>query len=265
MIRQAQLRWGMRFVSLCMVALGASVSAHATFFDIDGEVTDCNSFACDLAGISIGDAISGFLEVDSNASMPNSTFTGSDIIQAELTVGELGSGITEGPFTGTTLSTDANGEIVTGSGQIVTPVDTPLGMAEVVITLDATSGTWVATTTFFGLGEVSSGTLMFVRRVDSDNDGVADNADNCTLAANPDQLDSNGDGFGNACDPDLDNNGSVAFSDYAALTAAFLSQPGDANWNPDADLNGDNVVSFPDLALFPPFFLGPPGPSGIAP
>ncbi len=237
--------------------------AHATFFDVEGEVTSCNNFACDLAGIAIGDQIGGFLEVDDAASGPNSTFTGDDIVLAEVNVGDLGSGETQGPFTGTELTTDADGEIASGTGQIITDVETPLGTAEVVITLDATNGTWVATTTFFALGEVSSGTLTFTRRTDFDNDGVADNMDNCTLVANPSQLDSNGDGFGNFCDPDLDNNGSVAFIDYVALTSAFLSVPGDANWNADADLNGDNSVSFADLALFPPFFLNAPGPSGL--
>lgn len=39
--------------------------------------------------------------------------------------------------------------------------------------------------------------------VDSDGDGVADPADNCPSAANPTQADCDGDGVGNACDPDF--------------------------------------------------------------
>lgn len=46
---------------------------------------------------------------------------------------------------------------------------------------------------------------------DQDNDGIPDNQDNCLLAFNPTQFDSNGDGYGSACDPDLDNNGVVNF------------------------------------------------------
>ncbi|MFK8032164.1 MAG: dockerin type I domain-containing protein [Gammaproteobacteria bacterium] len=100
---------------------------------------------------------------------------------------------------------------------------------------------------------------------DSDADAVRDFMDNCTFDPNPGQLDSNGDGYGNRCDPDLDNSGSVNFADYAALTSAFLSSPGSANWNPDADLTGDGSVNFADIALFQFFFLGAPGPSGLAP
>ena len=38
--------------------------------------------------------------------------------------------------------------------------------------------------------------------VDNDNDGVADDVDNCLGTSNPDQIDTDGDGAGDACDPD---------------------------------------------------------------
>ncbi|MEK6901046.1 MAG: thrombospondin type 3 repeat-containing protein, partial [Nanoarchaeota archaeon] len=41
--------------------------------------------------------------------------------------------------------------------------------------------------------------------VDSDDDGVNDDVDNCPHNYNPLQTDSDGDGLGNVCDPDMDN------------------------------------------------------------
>ncbi len=96
---------------------------------------------------------------------------------------------------------------------------------------------------------------------DSDGDGVNDDTDNCTLVANASQLDSNGDGIGNACDADTNNDCIVNFLDFAPFPPAIFSQPGDANWNPDVDFNGDGVVNFLDQPLFPQTLFGPPGPS----
>lgn len=42
---------------------------------------------------------------------------------------------------------------------------------------------------------------------DSDGDGIDDDDDNCPSVANADQLDTDGDDLGNACDPDDDNDG----------------------------------------------------------
>ncbi len=93
---------------------------------------------------------------------------------------------------------------------------------------------------------------------DPDADGVLNSADNCPLVANPLQLDTNGDLYGNACDPDLDNNGAVDFLDLAALKDQFF-QTGAL----DADFNSDGEVNFLDLAVIKTFFFMPPGPSGL--
>ena len=49
---------------------------------------------------------------------------------------------------------------------------------------------------------------------DTDGDGVADGDDNCLNEPNSAQVDSNFDGFGNACDPDIWNDGVVEDVDY---------------------------------------------------
>ena len=92
---------------------------------------------------------------------------------------------------------------------------------------------------------------------DADGDGVADDADNCLTVANPDQRDSNADGFGNLCDADLDNDCTVNFIDLGLMKSVFFSA------DPDADLDGDGSVNFVDLGKMDAAFFHAPGPSGV--
>ncbi|HLF54080.1 MAG TPA: thrombospondin type 3 repeat-containing protein, partial [Candidatus Nanoarchaeia archaeon] len=48
---------------------------------------------------------------------------------------------------------------------------------------------------------------------DDDNDGILNDDDNCPIAFNPDQTDTDDDGLGNACDPDNDNDGVLDVDD----------------------------------------------------
>ena len=93
--------------------------------------------------------------------------------------------------------------------------------------------------------------------VDGDGDGVPDAQDNCSAVDNPLQGDADMDGFGNACDTDLDNNCRVDFLDLALLKIAFFGT------DPVADFNQDGVVDFLDLGLQKSSFFRPPGPSGV--
>jgi hypothetical protein len=94
---------------------------------------------------------------------------------------------------------------------------------------------------------------------DDDDDGVFDFLDNCRLAHNPSQFDADNDGYGNACDADLNNDLIVDALDLEMLELVFLSS--DAN----ADLNEDGIVNSLDLGLMRSMFRLPPGPSARAP
>ena len=97
-----------------------------------------------------------------------------------------------------------------------------------------------------------------VSSVDTDGDGIDDVADNCIQISNFMQRDTDGDGFGNFCDPDLDNNGVVNFLDVALWVPSFST----VNTG-DEDFNGDGLSNFSDFALFANYYLQSPGPSGL--
>lgn len=94
---------------------------------------------------------------------------------------------------------------------------------------------------------------------DTDGDGFNDLNDNCLLHANPAQRDTNGDGIGNRCDPDLTLlDCRVDFGDLFRFRPLMFST------DDDADLDGDGFVNFADLSVVFDFFFGEPGPSGLA-
>ncbi|MFK8032224.1 MAG: M14 family zinc carboxypeptidase [Gammaproteobacteria bacterium] len=94
--------------------------------------------------------------------------------------------------------------------------------------------------------------------VDTDGDGVFDNQDNCTLLANASQLDVDGDGYGNACDADFNNDNVTNFLDISEFASDFQT-----SGVLETDMNGDGSVNFIDLAVVRDFYLSPPGPSGL--
>ncbi len=85
--------------------------------------------------------------------------------------------------------------------------------------------------------------LVVVEGADSDGDGVPDDMDNCPAVYNPDQIDTDMDGLGDACDDDDDNDGVLDTEDNCPLTPNPLQEDADADGigdacEPDADEDG---------------------------
>ena len=90
---------------------------------------------------------------------------------------------------------------------------------------------------------------------DDDNDGVLDVDDNCPLAGNADQLDSDGDGLGDACDPDDDNDGIDDIDDNCPTTANADQADADNDGIGDVcddDADNDGVPNGNDLCANTP-------------
>jgi uncharacterized repeat protein (TIGR03803 family) len=107
-------------------------------------------------------------------------------------------------------------------------------------------------------GSFNSGALYRLA-LDADDDNVLDGDDNCMLIGNADQRDTNADGYGNICDPDLDNNGIVRVRDFRIFRAAL------GTGNPHADFDGNGIVDLVDFDTLKAFFGKAPGPSGLVP
>jgi len=111
----------------------------------------------------------------------------------------------------------------------------------------------------FGSNAVGSSPINPLSFVDSDNDGITDDIDNCLSTPNPDQLDTDGDGSGDACDSDDDNDGLTDAQELSLGTDPKLADtdgdgPSDSdeinihNTDPTrADSDGDGFSDFEEV------------------
>ena len=152
----------------------------------------------------------------------------------------------------------------TASGEISLAAfaGTPIQIEFTFDSLDSITNTF--TGWFIDDVEVTSSLVCAVACIDDDGDGVCNEADNCTNTPNPGQVDSDQDGHGNICDPDLNNDGAVGIPDFNLFRAAFGSVCGGITYDADADFDNDCAVGIPDFNVLRPFFGGSPGPSGLA-
>lgn len=170
----------------------------------------------------------------------------------------------EGPEQGLTTggTTDANNDLASGTlllEFIVPPfndngawaiLDLATGAAQVCLFFPTAGCISGATEALIFAGSWSQG-----GSVDTDGDGVTDDVDNCIETVNPAQRDTDGDGHGNACDGDFDQNCVVNPIDLGSFRSAFFTA------SEVHDLNGDGVVNPIDLGIFRSLFFGTPGPS----
>ncbi len=219
-----------------------------------------------LAGSPLGSLASGAREA---AAMPG-------LVALELWVREGGTErLVEriGEYDASQLWT---GELARGGLLRLLPTTNPASGAQ-MLEVEVTPGIGVA------LGDAA----------DRDGDGQPDAIDNCLELANAEQRDADGDGFGDACDGDLDGDGITDEADVARVRACAgadlsveppISEPaffdgedlGDPPAEPDplaialavacaaADLDGDGDVDAADEAAAAALLGQPPGPSAFA-
>lgn len=145
-----------------------------------------------------------------------------------------------GTIPGTSVfgSTTTSGNLLGGSPMWVTfyfdPPVAQVAGTKYALVLYATNPTrWWADLNFYAGGNYSHtsdgeavwnvqgafdfGFETYVCSSDTDQDGVAEQSDNCPTVANPDQTDTDGDGQGDACDSDIDNDGIANGTDNCPL------------------------------------------------
>jgi hypothetical protein len=75
--------------------------------------------------------------------------------------------------------------------------------------------------------------------LDADGDGYNHDTDNCPLISNPDQADQDGDGFGDACEPDIDGDGLTNEQELALGTDPY-----------NADSDGDGLTDGEEINIY---------------
>ena len=87
---------------------------------------------------------------------------------------------------------------------------------------------------------------------DADDDGICEVDDNCEAVFNPDQADTDGDSFGDACDADIDNDGVLNGEDNCLFDANSDQADSDNDGAGDVcddDIDGDGVVDAQDACV----------------
>ena len=79
---------------------------------------------------------------------------------------------------------------------------------------------------------------------DADGDQIPDQDDNCRLTANRNQIDTDNDGYGNACDCDLNNDDVVNQADYTDFRQLWGKTSESADFNSDGRVKPARLYNF---------------------
>jgi len=85
---------------------------------------------------------------------------------------------------------------------------------------------------------------------EGDGDGIPNSADNAYLSANAGQQDTDGDGYGNICDGDFNNDDDVNSQDRSMFRQSYGKSEGEPGYNSDSDMVFNETVNSADRAKF---------------
>jgi hypothetical protein len=101
--------------------------------------------------------------------------------------------------------------------------------------------------------------------VDTDSDTVCDALDNCSALPGVPSCDTDQDGYGNPCDGDFDQSGSVVPADFTGYFIPDFVLATDSGVGTDMDCSGSVVPADFTGYFIPQFLAAFPGPSGLVP
>ncbi len=239
-----------------------SVTAPA---DIVFEATDVDSVV-DLGGSATAvDDIDGALSVVNDAPAQFTLGTTYITYSATDSAGNIGTAVQKVTVQDTTLPTLVVPYDITVISTEAVAIDVGSATATdifnpVVVSNDApalfqigeTIVAWIATDANNNSISKQQTVTVVTSGIDTDSDGVLDSSDNCPTVSNIDQLDSDSDGQGNACDPDSDGDGLPDSWEQNAF--GDLDQDGNGDADGDGNTNGTEFAdqtnpAVPDVHL----------------